>query len=125
MTKRLILATMAIAAMAMFALACGSAPPDNESPAAAPTEAPATAAAQPAEQPGQAESAPTEAPATSALPALPAPATGSGSGGSAVSGGDADADQSQGGTFNRLWADPPTLDPHKTSDTRSAGLVSN
>lgn len=28
-----------------------------------------------------------------------------------------------GGTFTRLWADPPTLDPHLTSDTTSAGLV--
>ena len=28
-----------------------------------------------------------------------------------------------GGTFNRLWADPPTLDPHLTSDTTSAGIV--
>jgi len=27
------------------------------------------------------------------------------------------------GTFNRLWADPPTLDPHLTSDTTSAGIV--
>ena len=28
-----------------------------------------------------------------------------------------------GGTFRRLWADPPTLDPHLTSDTTSAFLV--
>ena len=28
-----------------------------------------------------------------------------------------------GGTFRRLWADPPTLDPHLTSDTTSAGVV--
>ena len=28
-----------------------------------------------------------------------------------------------GGTFNRLWADPPTLDPHLASDTTSAGIV--
>lgn len=27
------------------------------------------------------------------------------------------------GTFRRLWADPPTLDPHLTTDTTSAGLV--
>ena len=119
MTKRLILATMAIAAMAMFALACGSAPPDSESPAAAPTEAPA--AAQPAEQAAQAETAPTEAPSTAAQSAPAAPPAAGGSAPSArVNGG---GDKPQGGTFNRLWADPPTLDPHKTSDTRSAGLV--
>ena len=28
-----------------------------------------------------------------------------------------------GGVFRRLWSDPPTLDPHKTSDTTSAFLV--
>lgn len=29
----------------------------------------------------------------------------------------------RGGTFKRLWADPPTLDPHLTTDTTSAGIV--
>jgi len=29
----------------------------------------------------------------------------------------------RGGVFRRLWADPPTLDPHLTSDTTSAGIV--
>ena len=28
-----------------------------------------------------------------------------------------------GGNFRRLWSDPPTLDPHLTSDTTSAGIV--
>ena len=28
-----------------------------------------------------------------------------------------------GGVFRRLWADPPTLDPHLTSDNTSAGVV--
>ena len=28
-----------------------------------------------------------------------------------------------GGTFRRLWSDPPTLDPHLTKDTTSAGIV--
>ena len=28
-----------------------------------------------------------------------------------------------GGVLRRLWADPPTLDPHLTSDTTSAGIV--
>ncbi|MCX8212992.1 MAG: peptide ABC transporter substrate-binding protein [SAR202 cluster bacterium] len=28
-----------------------------------------------------------------------------------------------GGVFRRLWADPPTLDPHLTSDTTSSGIV--
>ena len=29
----------------------------------------------------------------------------------------------EGGTFRRLWSDPPTLDPHLTKDTTSAGVV--
>ena len=29
----------------------------------------------------------------------------------------------RGGIFRRLWADPPTLDPHLTTDTTSAGIV--
>lgn len=28
-----------------------------------------------------------------------------------------------GGVFKRLWGDPPTLDPHQTSDTTSAAIV--
>ncbi|MCH8109879.1 MAG: peptide ABC transporter substrate-binding protein, partial [Chloroflexi bacterium] len=32
-------------------------------------------------------------------------------------------DAPSGGVFRRLWADPPTLDPHLTSDTTSAGIV--
>ena len=28
-----------------------------------------------------------------------------------------------GGVFRRLWADPPTLDPHLANDTTSAGLI--
>ena len=31
--------------------------------------------------------------------------------------------QPGGGVFRRLWADPPTLDPHLTGDTTSAGVV--
>lgn len=31
--------------------------------------------------------------------------------------------KSGGGTFRRLWSDPPTLDPHLTKDTTSAGIV--
>ena len=33
------------------------------------------------------------------------------------------SEKTTGGTFRRLWADPPTLDPHLTSDTTSAFLV--
>ena len=33
------------------------------------------------------------------------------------------ASKNEGGTFRRLWSDPPTLDPHLTKDTTSAGIV--
>ena len=33
------------------------------------------------------------------------------------------SDKPQGGIFRRLWADPPTLDPHLVQDTTSAFLV--
>ncbi len=36
---------------------------------------------------------------------------------------DETAPQPGGGVFKRLWADPPTLDPHLTGDTTSAGVV--
>ena len=36
--------------------------------------------------------------------------------------GNADDDRS-GGAFRRIWADPPTLDPHLVADTVSAGIV--
>ena len=32
-------------------------------------------------------------------------------------------DRTSGGIFRRLWSDPPTLDPHLTSDTTSAFIV--
>ena len=35
----------------------------------------------------------------------------------------ADVSEQPSGVFNRLWSDPPTLDPHLTSDTTSAGVV--
>ena len=34
-----------------------------------------------------------------------------------------DDDSPAGGIFRRLWSDPPTLDPHLTSDTTSAFIV--
>lgn len=34
-----------------------------------------------------------------------------------------DADNRSGGAFRRIWADPPTLDPHLVSDTLSAGII--
>jgi len=51
--------------------------------------------------------------------ATPGSAIGEGGGTSA----DPITEPSSGGVLRRLWADPPTLDPHLTTDTTSAGIV--
>ena len=43
--------------------------------------------------------------------------------GPAPSAADAITEPPQGGIFRRLWADPPTLDPHLVTDTTSAAIV--
>ena len=35
----------------------------------------------------------------------------------------AEPEEATGGVFRRLWSDPPTLDPHLTTDTTSSGVV--
>ncbi len=106
----------AILALA-FVIACGDSETDtstSEEAASAeavsqPTSVPApTSAPEPAQPPAasqQAASAPTAAPSAAAQDS------------------GADADDRSGGIFRRLWADPPTLDPHLTTDTTSAGVV--
>ena len=78
-------------------------------------EEPTVQAPEPAAQSEQPIPAPTEAPTA---PVAPAAAT-------AVANTEPDSTSEpvSGGVFRRLWADPPTLDPHLTSDTTSAGLV--
>ena len=109
MKKIAILAT--ILALA-FVLACGDS--ETEEPqavaeqvakSAEPTAAPEpTTAPEPAAATQQPQPAPTTAPAVSGME------EGSESGES-------------GGVFRRLWSDPPTLDPHLTTDTTSSGVV--
>jgi oligopeptide transport system substrate-binding protein len=83
-----------------LALACGGGEADT------PTPEPVTQSEQPTP-------APTAAPTTDAAPtAAPAAAD-----------EETSSEELSGGVFRRLWADPPTLDPHLTSDTTSAGLV--
>ena len=94
-----ILATLLIAFTLAFALACGGGEAETPTP-------------EPAAQAEQPTPAPTEEPSTEAAPTA-APATAAETSDEAPS----------GGVFRRLWADPPTLDPHLTSDTTSAGLV--
>ena len=92
-----------VAVVSIAAVACGSGDGDVDiTPAAAelvetPTSVPQEAA--------KMEPTPTVAP-------VPEPA--------AVESADG---KIRGGTFNRLWGDPPTLDPHLTTDTTSAMVV--
>ena len=113
-----------IFAVSAAAIACSSGTPSTDdattqseptpsgdtgaSAAVAPTPS-GTTANQPAST--QSSSAPSAAPA----PAAPSTA-------SAAVGSETEETPS-GGIFRRLWADPPTLDPHLTSDTTSAGIV--
>ena len=95
--------------IAVVAVACGGDDKDAGEPEATaePTAASAGAGAVagPTSTPPPAPSIPSTAPSLSL--AAPTPA----------------ADRPQGGIFRRLWSDPPTLDPHLTSDTTSAFLV--
>ena len=120
MTTKVQLSTLLVALVFAGAAACGGA----EEPAAETQQAKATApstngaVAAPAPAPeSQAAGAPeTQAPAATVTPSetpvavRPAPA-------------EATAPAPTGGVFRRLSGDPPTLDPHLTSDTISAGIV--
>ena len=68
----------------------------------------------PAEAAAQTEAAPASTPATESPPPAVKEETST----------DVDTEEVvSGGVFRRLWADPPTLDPHLVTDTTSAGLV--
>ena len=101
--KRLVFVLVAIFALA--AAACGGTEltPDTEPLPAAAAASEAPAAPAPAGAPEKQEA---EAPAPVVQPAPVVAET-----------------EQKGGVFRRLWADPPTLDPHLTGDTTSAGIV--
>ncbi len=87
-----------IGLIAIAAVACGGESADESEPAAAPASAPVS-------QELESPTPPTESVA-------PAPSQAA-----------ASTEPTPGGTFTRLWSDPPTLDPHLTTDTTSAGVV--
>ena len=94
------LAILLIALTLALALACGGGEAETPTP-------------EPVAQSEQPTPAPTEEPNTELAPtAAPAAAA-----------AETPGEELSGGVFRRLWADPPTLDPHLTSDTTSAGLV--
>ena len=109
MKKIAILAT--ILALA-FVIACGDSETAEPEPAPAPTTAPEPA---PAPEP---TSAPEPAPAAQQTQPEPtmAPAA-------AMEDKSSETEEMSGGIFRRLWSDPPTLDPHLTTDTTSSGIV--
>ena len=95
--------------VAVAALACGGDSEETTEPVAEPQ-----AQAEPTAQPEQ---------AATAAPAAPEPAPTSPSVAAVETSETEEAEELSGGVFRRLWADPPTLDPHLTTDTTSAGLV--
>ena len=92
-----------IGLVAVAAIACGEGSSPEPASAEAPASAPVSEALEVPTPSSAGQAAPAAAPATSEVVAA--------------------ADKPSGGTFRRLWADPPTLDPHLTTDTTSAGVV--
>ncbi len=105
MKKLAVLATILALAL-VAAVACGDS--ETAAPEPEPTVAP-TATPQPT-------SAPEPTPA-SAMSSQPAPTQ------AAATAPAQEPEGESGGVFRRLWADPPTLDPHLTTDTTSSGIV--
>ena len=110
--------------IAVGALACGASQPEVEEP-----EAPAAAAqteeveATPtAEAPAAAAtSTTTESAAPTSIPVQTSPPTAVPQVAKAETA--MERDKPEGGVMRRLFSDPPTLDPHKTSDTTSAFII--
>ena len=101
------LTILLIALAMMLVLACGSDPEDTPEPAAPEPEPAAQAqASEPAPAPTEPPAAAPQAQTSQAAPSQEAP-----------------SEAMSGGVFRRLWSDPPTLDPHLSSDTTSAGIV--
>ena len=98
----------AAAALIAAAFACGGGSEETE-PTAQPEAV--TMASTPA---------PTSTPSAPAIPAAPPPPTVAPAPRTAAV---SESETVDGGVFRRLWADPPTLDPHLTSDTTSSGVV--
>ena len=100
--RKLITILFAVTMAAVFA--CGDGGSEETDSASQPTPTAAGGTTQPGPT-----STPPPAPSIPSTPATPA---------------EASADEKPaGGIFRRLWSDPPTLDPHLTSDTTSAFIV--
>ena len=122
MTRIILLLIALISMVSLAAIACGSEDTSDEAipdtAAVSPTEAPADTTQAAAKTQDQTESP--SAPGTAADQQQPKPAEAPAA---KVEGQEPSDRTSSGGVFRRLWSDPPTLDPHLSSDTTSAGVV--
>ena len=107
MVRKKTLSILAVALVALVAAACGG---GAEAPTIIPepttTMGVTTGAPTPTEQPAEVGPTPT---ATAFVVPIPASSN--------------EVQVPTGGVLRRLWIDPPTLDPHLTTDTASAGIV--
>ena len=108
--------------ISIAAVACGGEPSTGEEPAAVATADTTSEAAAPAAAPTApaAQAVPTETNATQVPQAVSQPSATPEEQQASVAPG---VDIPVGGVFRRLWNDPPTLDPHLTTDTTSAGII--
>jgi oligopeptide transport system substrate-binding protein len=98
-------AAFAVAALAAAMVACGGSKEGAATATTAAVKATATGRA-------QATGGDRTPSGVQVAPELKSPTPSTGAGGA-----------KQGGVLRRLWADPPTLDPHQVSDTTSASIV--
>ena len=122
MTRIVLLLIALISLVSFAAVACGSEDESGESApetaAVSPTEAPAVETTQTTKTQEPAGS--TAAPAAATKDAQPSPAQ---SPATAKVEEQTSVEERSGGVLRRLWSDPPTLDPHLSGDTTSAGVV--
>ena len=114
------IALFLIGLTALAAVACG----DSSEPVDEVKSEETVAAATPTAEPAPAETAAQTAQTTQAAPAsTPAAESSAPTAKVETPSETAPSEVVSGGVFRRLWADPPTLDPHLVTDTTSAGLV--
>ena len=122
MTRIVLLLIALISLVSLAAAACGSEDESGEAmpetAAVSPTEAPAVETTQATKTQEPAGS--TAAPAAATKDAQPSPAQ---SPATAKVEEQTSVEERSGGVLRRLWSDPPTLDPHLSGDTTSAGVV--
>ena len=129
MKKMLLIPTLLIAifVVSVGALACGAGRSaieeavSDDTPAAAASQNETAAEATPTAEATAAQSAAPQSAAPTSIPVQTAPPTPAPQ--VAKSETAMERDKPVGGTMRRLFSDPPTLDPHKTSDTTSAFVV--